>query len=691
MRGAFRLADATRSASHRREPADYCGLNKELDNAGAMDELIERLRRLPKRPMTCQGGLFPWPRLVRGDGGTPFRPRFPLWADLESGTCHTDAMLGPGEDSLRGALETFGGFVEKLTGNNACPQRLEVCDPELAQYLRENLANTGIEVELVDELPMLEAAVAEMADMVGAAADGPPSLLDSRGVTIERVRAFADAAAAFYRAAPWRYLADTDLIQIEAPKPPRGMTCLVVLGAGRSVYGLGLYPSRAAYERFLRAGQQKDYGDDVTTGLTQVTFDPLEELPDADAAVWIEHQLPAAGDRAYPLAMKHLGDGDVARPSKKELTFLEGVLRALATTGEEEIDSGRWQKKITTCDGPQLVTLAIPDLLNPPSPQEWLKRGFAPDRRAHERMFADMRRYLEANSPAPEEGFEAINRLFVGRSFDDPLTQPRTPKEQAQELCFQAFDTHGRRQVQLARQAIEIDPDCADAHVILAEQAGTLEDEIQHFLRGLQAAERALGPACFAENSGHFWGITETRPYMRARFGLAQSLTAAGRIDEAMTHYHEILRLNPEDNQGVRYVLLPQLLAAGLDVEAARLLKTYNEDSAIWAYSRALLAFRLSGLSAPAERELRHAIRINSYVPELLCSEEPIPRPSHYSLGSFEEACVAVEELRPAFEVTSGALHWVADSLRQREAEWDRLRREKRRKERAKNKKRKGR
>ena len=271
-----------------------------------MDELIERLRRLPKQPMTCQGGLFPWPQLVRGEGRPPFRPHFPLWADLKSGAIHTDAMLAPEEDSLRATLETLGGFVEKLMGNRACPQRLEVCDSDLAEYLRQHLGATGIEVQLVDQLPMLEAAVAEMSDMLDAQADGPPSLLDSRGMTIERVRAFADAAAAFYRAAPWRYLSDTDLIQIESPKPPRGMTCFVVLGAGRSVYGLGLYPSRAAYERFLRAGQDGDYGDEVTTGLAHVTFDPLEELPVADAVLWTEHQLPAAGDRAYPLAMKHL-------------------------------------------------------------------------------------------------------------------------------------------------------------------------------------------------------------------------------------------------------------------------------------------------------------------------------------------------------------------------------------------------
>jgi tetratricopeptide (TPR) repeat protein len=654
-----------------------------------MDELIERLRRLPKQPLTWQGGIFAWPHFVREESGPPFRPLFPLWADLESGAIHTDAMLAPDQDLLRAALEALGGFVEKLLDNRACPQRLEVNAPELAEYLRRRLDGAGIEVRLSSQLPVLEAAVAEMASMFDAQSDGPPSLLDSRGVTVERVRAFAAAAAAFHRASPWRHLSDTDLIQIESPKPPRGMACLVVLGAGRNTYGLGLYPSRAAYDRFLRAGHEGYFGADVTAGLCQVTFDPLDELPIVDAALWAEHQLPVAGDRAYPLAMKHRRDGEIARPTKQELTFLEGVLQALATTSEEEIDSGRWRKEITTFDGQAAMTLAIPDLLEPPSPQAWIQRGFAPDRRAHERVFADMHRYLEEHPPTGDDGLETINRLFAGRSLDDPLTQPRSSAERAQDLCYQAFDAHGRRRVQLARQALELDPDCTDAHVILAEQAGAIEDELNHYRRGVQAAERTLGSAYFTENAGHFWGLTATRPYMRARFGLAESLAASGCVDEAIDHYQELRRLNPNDNQGVRYVLLPKLLTAGRDVEAARLLKKYVEESANWAYACALLAFRLSGRSTAVGRELRAALRVNPHVPELLCSEAPIPQPPHYAPGSFEEACVAAEELRPAFQATSGAIDWIFNAQQRRAEDLDRVRREHRRQERTKQKKRK--
>ncbi len=205
----------------------------------------------------------------------------------------------------------------------------------------------------------------------------------------------------------------------------------------------------------------------------------------------------------------------------------------------------------------------------------------------------------------------------------------------------------------------------------------------------MEAAERALGPEFFAENVGHFWGISETRSYMRARLGVADALNAIGRTEEGIEHYRDLLRLNPNDNQGVRYALLPALVAAGCDVEAARLLKEYGEESAIWAYAQVLLAFRLSGRTEAAARELRAALRINPHVPELLASDSPIPRPPQYAPGSFEEACIAVEELRGAFQGTPGAVDWIAGESARHARVLDQARREKRRKERAKQKKRK--
>ncbi len=66
---------------------------------------------------------------------------------------------------------------------------------------------------------------------------------------------------------------------------------------------------------------------------------------------------------------------------------------------------------------------------------------------------------------------------------------------------------------------------------------------------------------------------------MRARFELAEMLEHVGRVGEAIAHYKELLRLNPGDNQGVRYVLVRRLLLDGLDAEAAELVAAYPDDA----------------------------------------------------------------------------------------------------------------
>ncbi len=654
-----------------------------------MDELIRRLRGLPKGSLVCQGGIIPLPELVREKGGPPFRPMVALWAEPESRSVHCGGFLSAGDDVLRAALETLGEFVQEVFDNEVCPGCLEVRDPTLAEYLRNQLADACIEVRVADELSGFDQAAAELCSLVESRSSGPPGMMSARGMTVDRLRSFADAAATFYRAAPWRYLADVDLIQIESPKAPRGMAFCVVLGAGGCEFGLGLYPSRDRFEQFLRAAHEPVRDASLGAGLSHVTFEALNDLPIDDAALWIEHQLPAAGERAYPIVLKHLVPGKTKRPSSQELTFLEGLFRSLAAASEEEIDSGRFRKEITTHDGAIAFTLALPDLLAPPSPRQWMDRGFVPDRRSHERMFADVERYFQEHPTAEGDIGEVLNRLFTGRSLDNPLTQPRTSAEQARELCFLAVDTRGRRRVQLARQALQLDPQCADALVVLAEVAGTLDERLAYYRQAMEAGQKTLGQKFFSENVGHFWGISSSRPYMRARFGLAESLAATGRIDEAIEHYQELLRLNPNDNQGVRYVLLPKLMSTGRDVEAARLLKQFDEETANWTYARALLAFRLSGNSKAANRELREALRVNAHVLPLLTSDEPVPQPQRYSLGSFEEACCCVEELRPAFQATPGALDWVDEIWQQREKVLDKLRREKRRKQRAQQKKRK--
>lgn len=251
-----------------------------------------------------------------------------------------------------------------------------------------------------------------------------------------------------------------------------------------------------------------------------------------------------------------------------------------------------------------------------------------------------------------------LNQLVGGIPADDP------PLDAAQEIIYEAWEVDDRRRrVTLAKRALEVSPLCADAYVLLAQDtARNLDEAIDYYRRGVAAGEKALGKACFRDEVGHFWGILETRPYMRAREGLAETLWDRGLRDEAVTHYRDMLRLNPNDNQGIRYLLLNCLLFLGRDQDAAELIATYEEDgSAAWTWSRTLLAFRRSGNCTQSRDALSGARSDNQYVAPLLLGDQKMPRrlPDYYSWGDKNEAVVYVNGAAPAWAAAAGALDWL--------------------------------
>ncbi len=234
----------------------------------------------------------------------------------------------------------------------------------------------------------------------------------------------------------------------------------------------------------------------------------------------------------------------------------------------------------------------------------------------------------------------------------------------AQEIIYDAWDAGDRRKrVALAKKALKTSPLCADAYVLMAQEtARNLDKVIDLYRQGIEVAEKALGKAAFREDVGHFWGLLETRPYMRARQGLAQALWDKGLRDEAAKHYRDMLRLNPNDNQGIRYLLIDCLLALGRDEEATRLIKRYKDDgAAAWTWSRALLVFRRAGDCPESRDALSQAMRDNEHIAPLLLGDKKMPRqlPAYISWGGKDEAVAYVYGAAGAWTAAAGALAWL--------------------------------
>jgi tetratricopeptide (TPR) repeat protein len=268
-----------------------------------------------------------------------------------------------------------------------------------------------------------------------------------------------------------------------------------------------------------------------------------------------------------------------------------------------------------------------------------------------------------------EEANAFLQELLSSGDGRLPPPEPTTALEQAQEVVYQALQTHGARRVALARKALTLSPDCADAYVLLAEAATDPQEARRLYEQGIAAGERALGVetlTALRQEEGAFWGLVETRPYLRAREGLAHVLWHLGERAAAIEQGQALLRLNPGDNQGIRYLLATWLLAVG-DAEAEtaleELLAQYPDEwSAHWAYTRALQAFRRYGAGRTADQALKRALEVNPHVPLYLLGVLPFPEewPATYGMGDEQEAVVYLGQAAEPWLETPGAVEWVA-------------------------------
>jgi tetratricopeptide (TPR) repeat protein len=623
-------------------------------------DTLARFARLPRNPAEVwQAALIRLPAWVeKGPDGKPYRPNGAFCVSLLSGRVNQTSGSGAeGQDPsvLLDCVLEFG-LDRELCGCR--PGRIEVADERLAVSLEQALAGTGVTVTVSPNLPELNEVLKHFGEYMNKQ-PLPPNALDVPGVTVEQMRAFAVAAGQFHAAAPWRHLTDEDLVKVEAPDVPPSLTHFTVMGGAGLTFGIGFYSSREEFEALLNADTPDEYI--AKRGYWSVLFGPIQELPFGDADLWQDHGLPVAGDGAYPIAAQ-FGPGEtVRRPDATVLASLEALLLAVAHTTEAELDAGRWTKRVETSAGIRDVRLSIAALLEPLDAPPKIAPGKM-SRHTAERVVAEAERFMADSAFENPEQAHAAFRAHLSQLSSGAPAAASTPLERAQEMVERAYDSRGRRRIQLARKALEVSPDCADAYTLLAEEAYDPEDSLDVYRKAVAAGERAVGPDVMQSQAGRFWGLASTRPYMRALFGLGQCLAAANQPEEAIRIYGELLRLNPQDNQGVRLFLFPALLESGRDADAGALLQQFAADSsAQWQYGWALWLFRTEGDSPSARERLQKARRANRYVPDYLSGKTELPEelPDMYEFGSKEEAMLCADALLGVWQTTPAAGQWL--------------------------------
>lgn len=220
-------------------------------------------------------------------------------------------------------------------------------------------------------------------------------------------------------------------------------------------------------------------------------------------------------------------------------------------------------------------------------------------------------------------------------------------KQRAEAMMEGIEDLDDHEAALQVKKAIDVYPNLMDGHMWLAAHARTVEDALVHLKSAMEAGEAELGPEAFEEMKGHFWGFHETRPFMSAKYEYAMFLRKAKKYEQSLRQFKELLELNPNDNQGVRFSYAPLLVQTGKYVAYQKLIKIYEEeDMAHSLYTHAIYTFKKHGNSVKSNQALAKAYEANPYILNFFAGEVDFPDepPSHYSLGSLEEAQIYLAE-----------------------------------------------
>lgn len=302
-------------------------------------------------------GMARMPAFVPGDDGEPIRPLLALVMDASGriramASGHPDQPTDALEEALRQAIEQPSGDCQP-----GLPERVVVPKANLLAQLQPLLPGVAISV---GPTPLLDDAMASLREHFREEIPAQQTLAIptylTADVTPTAVASFFEAAAALYERQPWlRFPSDSHLFQVSSTALGIRGWVGSVIGQNRESYGLILFDSIAAYERYVQLAEYSEReGARPSDGFPRhraLNYEAKAVMPDRLLMEISRHHWRVAKGDGYPTVMLIEPDLVLAPPTRADLRRLEAVARALVRlidTVPELALARRWQ-------GPELL------------------------------------------------------------------------------------------------------------------------------------------------------------------------------------------------------------------------------------------------------------------------------------------------------------------------------------------------
>jgi tetratricopeptide (TPR) repeat protein len=159
-----------------------------------------------------------------------------------------------------------------------------------------------------------------------------------------------------------------------------------------------------------------------------------------------------------------------------------------------------------------------------------------------------------------------------------------------------------------------------NAHIDAYIQLAHLYYDRNKFIEGDSFATRAyyIGEAVLEENVKNNdyqieWGVIENRPFLRACVMMGEMQNRYGNYENALQYFEFIIKKNPRDNQGVRFLLIFNYLNIKAFDKVISLQEEYDDEGYEWDCAIGLAYF----LSGSTELAIHTFTKVKSTSPHI--------------------------------------------------------------------------
>ena len=290
-----------------------------------------------------------------------------------------------------------------------------------------------------------------------------------------------------------------------------------------------------------------------------------------------------------------------------------------------------------------------------------------------ERFFREFQEYIDQ--------FEDLSESEVQEKLDAFMAQYNgnlragAPREKDQwyylDLAYEAEDEKMARKH--AQKALSIDPYCTDAETFLINLMDITPEEMKkRYAKLIEKTESHLREeGYFEDDMGSFYGVLETRPYMRIMKEYLDILILLGKYPVAVDQAKKMLELSENDNVGARHELMALYAMMG-DVEGAEELhKAYPEESTSMLLPLILLYYSRDDYTK-ARRYLKIVDRKNPDFRKMMMGQlteqymEKYIMPDGFMPNTIGEIMDFMDRAEYLVDASAGAFSWMRSELKKK-------------------------